>query len=314
LRGSSGGRLGRWGMWSALGPFAIAARLVPAVCSRLIRSIAYWEMVGGRSSRTPCARVAASAALGSLGDQLPLEGGEAGEQVRDPSSVGVGSRAQSSATSAQALLVGGRDQAGEVGQHARAPVAVGGDERLLVSGLEQRQRLRDPGALRLLGRAADLPRPARAAASAGACTRPRSPLAAPRARRGRCAAGRRSPSCIAETICCIGSKLDVTLAHSFDVSCTCRTAHLSEVDDRKSALIGRTRCVRWCVKHARNAAVKKRRFRPLAPPPLSRPNSSRQAPSPGQRLHTEPPHDQCAGQRSTFRRECGSVLRVRNSK
>jgi hypothetical protein len=83
LRGSSGGRLGRWGMWSALGPFAIAARLVPAVCSRLIRSIAYWEMVGGRSSRTPCARVAASAALGSLGDQLPLEGGEAGEQVRD---------------------------------------------------------------------------------------------------------------------------------------------------------------------------------------------------------------------------------------
>jgi hypothetical protein len=58
------------------------------------------------------------------------------------------------------------------------------------------------------------------------------------------------------------------LAHSFDVSCTCRTAHLSEVDDRKSALIGRTRCVRWCVKHPRNAAVKKRRFRPLAPPPL----------------------------------------------
>jgi hypothetical protein len=55
-----------------------------------------------------------------------------------------------------ALLVGGCDQAGEVGQQTREPVALGGDERLLVSGLEQRQRLRDPGALRVLGRAGDL--------------------------------------------------------------------------------------------------------------------------------------------------------------
>ena len=44
-----------------MSPFAIAARLWPAARSRLIRSIAYWDILGGRPSRTPCARLAASA-------------------------------------------------------------------------------------------------------------------------------------------------------------------------------------------------------------------------------------------------------------
>src|SRR5439155_9004331 len=45
------------GMRSALSLFAIAARLLPALRSRLIRSIAYWDILGGRPSRTPCARL-----------------------------------------------------------------------------------------------------------------------------------------------------------------------------------------------------------------------------------------------------------------
>jgi hypothetical protein len=52
---------------SVLSPFAIVARLLPAARSRLIRSIAYWVMVGGRPSRTPCERLTASASLGSGG-------------------------------------------------------------------------------------------------------------------------------------------------------------------------------------------------------------------------------------------------------
>jgi hypothetical protein len=35
------------GMRSALSPLAIAARLLPAARSRLIRSITYWDIVGG---------------------------------------------------------------------------------------------------------------------------------------------------------------------------------------------------------------------------------------------------------------------------
>src|SRR5512133_1786318 len=104
------------GMRSVLSRFAIAARLLPAVCSRLIRSIAYGEMVGGRPSRTPCARLAASAALVRW-DQLPLEGGEGGEQVRGRC---FGRRRLEGAVEGDqrpALLLGGCDQAGEVEQH-----------------------------------------------------------------------------------------------------------------------------------------------------------------------------------------------------
>src|SRR6266536_2359202 len=48
-------------MRSAFSPFAIAARLFPAARSRRIRSHAYGDMLGGRPSRTPCARFVASA-------------------------------------------------------------------------------------------------------------------------------------------------------------------------------------------------------------------------------------------------------------
>jgi hypothetical protein len=49
------------GTRSVLSPFAIAARLLPAARSPLIRSIAYGDMVGGRPTRTPCERLTASA-------------------------------------------------------------------------------------------------------------------------------------------------------------------------------------------------------------------------------------------------------------
>jgi hypothetical protein len=141
--------------------------------------------LGGVRAGRP-ARAAASAALVRWEISCRSKGAKLASRFAFASSVGVGSRAQSSATSAQHCCWAVATRPARSGQHARAPVALGGDERLPVSGLEQRQRLRDRGALRLLGGAADLPRPARAAASAGACTRPRSPAAAPRARRGRC--------------------------------------------------------------------------------------------------------------------------------
>jgi hypothetical protein len=71
------------------------------------------EMVGGRPSRTPCAR-GRERRPRSLGDQLPLEGGEAGEQVRVRF---FGRRWLEGAVERDqrpALLLGGCDQAGEV--------------------------------------------------------------------------------------------------------------------------------------------------------------------------------------------------------
>jgi hypothetical protein len=193
------------GTRSALGPFAIAARLVPAVRSRLIRSLAYWEMVGGRPSRTPCARVAAGAALGSLGDRLPLEGGEAGERVRvrffgRRRLEGAVERDQRPSPAAGRLRPGCRGRAARAragrGWRRRAPAC----QRPRAAATAPRSRGAAP------------PRPSGRSPSTSSSKLPAlapvrgrdRPLAAPRARRGRYAAGRRSPPCIAETICCIG--------------------------------------------------------------------------------------------------------------
>jgi hypothetical protein len=109
------------GMRSALSPFEIAARLLPAVCSRLIRSIAYWEIVGGASEPDALRALVRKRRPRSLRDQLPLELGEGGEQVRVRF---LGRRRLDSAVEGDqrpALLLRGCDQADEVEQHAREP-------------------------------------------------------------------------------------------------------------------------------------------------------------------------------------------------
>src|SRR6266851_1477708 len=136
------------GMRSVFSPFAIAARLLPAARSRLIRSIVYGDMVGGRPSRTPCERLMASASLVRCEIERRSQG-EGGEQGRDRL-LGRRRRGEGAVEGDErpALLLRGRDQGGEVEQRAREPDLLRGDERVRVSALEYPQRFLDPPPLR----------------------------------------------------------------------------------------------------------------------------------------------------------------------
>ena len=132
------------GMRSALSPFAIAARLWPAARSRLIRSIAYWDIVGGPAEPDALRALDRERLPRPLRDQPPLELGEGGEQVRQRLP-GRRRRLEGAVEGDErpAVLLRGRDQAGEVEQRAREPDPLRGDERLRVSALEYPPRLLD---------------------------------------------------------------------------------------------------------------------------------------------------------------------------
>src|SRR6266487_425526 len=124
------------GMRSALSPSAIAARLLPAARSCLIRSITYSDICGGRPSRTPCARLSASAAFVRSEIEPRSQGAKVASTLAlAAAAVVAGSAAQSSATSAQRLV---------------EPLALGGDARVRGAALEQPQRLLEAGTVPLL--------------------------------------------------------------------------------------------------------------------------------------------------------------------
>src|SRR6266699_389403 len=141
------------GMRSALSPFAIAARLWPAARSRLIGSIAYGDILGGRPSRTPCARLAASACRVRCEIKRRSKGAKVASTFATCSPAGVVVlRVQSRAASAQPCCCALASRQARSSSRRERLVQLPGDERLRVSELEYPQRLLDAGTPQLVRR------------------------------------------------------------------------------------------------------------------------------------------------------------------
>jgi len=147
----------RGGTRSALSPFAIAARLLPAARSRPIRSIAYGDIVGGRPSRTPCARLSASACRVRCEISPRSNWAKLASTFTTASPAGVlVSSAQSRATSAQPCFCALATRQASSSSEREGVSSFLARSAFASPSSEHPQRLLEAGTLQLLGREAGL--------------------------------------------------------------------------------------------------------------------------------------------------------------